>query len=216
MVAFSLVLTVAMSLAIYNATLIKAWLYYKRWFLWLVSEEDADEDKVFDVFVCYARQEDDFINDVLLPWLDDVVKMKVCIHTRNFIPGENIMEQAVWSIQNSRRILVILSNNFLNSGWCVEEFTVAFNWSLEEKRKRLIAIKYEPLDEQNMAEIIKTYIKTTTYVEWGSFGFWNKLEYALPHHITDDRPIVNINFDDREQCYKSTPSIFRGDFRNTG
>ncbi|CAH0564879.1 unnamed protein product [Brassicogethes aeneus] len=42
---------------------------------------------------------------------------KVCVHYRDWIPGVLITEQVITSVRDSRRTLVIVSKNFLESCW---------------------------------------------------------------------------------------------------
>lgn len=173
---------------IYYWELIRAWLYHRRWLLPFIVIKDFDQDKEFDVFLSYSNLDADFVEDTLLPWLEsDRINMKVCIHRRNFMPGAFITQQCVDRIHQSRRTLAVLSNDFLYSGWCLQEFRIAYQQGIEDKQNRLVAIKCGTIDEKLFTNEIKTYLKTITYVEREDKWLWEKLEYALPHKVKETK-----------------------------
>ncbi|CAH1114176.1 unnamed protein product [Psylliodes chrysocephalus] len=178
-----LLLTVAsLVLYIYYRQEVKIWLFSKNLCLWFVSEEELDEDKIYDIFLSYSHRDEDFVIQNLLPVLETGPKpFKTCIHVRDWEGGEMILTHVNNSIANSRRTLVILSNNFLESEWGKVEFKSAHLKALEEGRTRLVVVKYGDLDEKRLDSDIKAYLSTNTYIEWGKPWFWNKLKYALPH-----------------------------------
>ncbi|XP_072391320.1 protein toll-like isoform X2 [Diabrotica undecimpunctata] len=177
-VAFLILTIVTLVLYIYYRQEVKIYLYAKNICLWFVTEEELDEDKEYDVFLSYAHQDEEFVLHNLLPVLQP---LRTCIHIRDWKPGEMIMTNVEYSVMNSRRTLVVLSNNFLDSVWGIQEFKTAHTQAIKEGRARVIVVKYGELDQSRLDVDIKAYLNTNTYVEWGKPWFWNKLNYALPH-----------------------------------
>jgi len=108
--------------------------------------------------------------------------LTLCIHYRDWIVGEGIFKQITDSVEASRRTLVVLSQNFLQSEWGRHEFQAAHKQALNEGRARVVMLLYGELPpDEELDSDLKTYISLHTYVKWGDAGFWDKLRYAMPH-----------------------------------
>lgn len=167
-------------------TEIHIYCFSSKWKLlrWLVSQPDVDEDKIYDAFISYAHEDEDFVTQYLVPYLEEKgeTKFKLCLHYRNWVPGESIPLQILNSVQKSRRTIVVLSPSFLGSVWGKMEFKTAHQQALEDGQVRVIAILYQDVGPINdLDEELKTYLQMNTYVKWGSPWFWQQLNYALPH-----------------------------------
>ena len=62
-------------------------------------------------------------------------KFKFCIHERDFLPGNTIEDNIVNAIENSRKTILVLSGNFLTSGWCEFELQMARMESVKKTNK---------------------------------------------------------------------------------
>ncbi|XP_019638268.1 PREDICTED: myeloid differentiation primary response protein MyD88-like [Branchiostoma belcheri] len=88
----------------------------------------------FDAFVS-ANQRD-------FPWVDEWVQqlespphnLKICVHHRDFKSGVPIPHNIDWAVANSRKILIVLSPNFLSSNWCKFELKAAIEKELKSDK----------------------------------------------------------------------------------
>ncbi|XP_078689139.1 uncharacterized protein LOC144920684 [Branchiostoma floridae x Branchiostoma belcheri] len=84
----------------------------------------------FDAFVS-ANQRD-------FPWVDEWVQqlespphnLRICVHHRDFNIGMSTAHNIDWAVENSRKILIVLSQNFLSSNWCKVELKAAIEKEL--------------------------------------------------------------------------------------
>ena len=118
----------------------------------------------------------------LLPKLEDNPReFQICFHTRDWLPGEWIQNHIIRTVEESRRIVIVLSNSFINSVWGLMEFKYAYYYMKKENRNRVIIILYNDIqEERNIDEVLKNFLKLNTYVKWGDVYFWEKLLSALP------------------------------------
>ncbi|ESO87068.1 hypothetical protein LOTGIDRAFT_77937, partial [Lottia gigantea] len=121
---------------------------------------------IYDVFVSYSGEDSDWVLDKLVPNLEQDSNLKLCIHERDFQAGRLIIDNIVESIENSRRVLIILSNNFARSEWCQFEMTLAQKHVLNRATEPLIVVLLEDIDSENMSNALHALLKTTSYITW--------------------------------------------------
>lgn len=161
-----------------NRKLLQVVLYNKFGFrFW---HEETDDNKLYDAFISYSHKDEDFIVHELLPRLENKEGYKLCVHFRDFPIGASIADTIIDAVNNSRRTLMIVSNNFLDSEWCQYEFKTAHHSVLKEKSKRIILILMEDVDSSKFDDDLQLYIKTKTYVKREDPWFWGKVLYAMP------------------------------------
>lgn len=178
------VVTLVITLYYRYRTEIHVYCYSSEWkaLQWLVSNPDYDENKRYDAFVSYANDDHDFVVQKLVPFLEGEKSFKLCLHYRDWVPGDGIQEQILRSVQSSRRTIVVLSPNFLNSVWGTVEFKTAHAEALKSGTSKVIVIVYEDVGSTaDLDESLKAYLQMNTYLKWETPWFWKQLVYALPH-----------------------------------
>ncbi|GIY83407.1 carboxypeptidase N subunit 2 [Caerostris extrusa] len=121
---------------------------------------------------------------------------------RDMQPGRFEMQHRMEEVSNSKRIIIVLSQNFVDEEQCMEIFRVSFAASLEEKLYRIIPIivgTLPPLSE--LDPFLKAAIESTQCLKFGQKFFWEMVRFAMPDKtpVTDeceteddmDMPLLN-------------------------
>ncbi|XP_070556618.1 toll-like receptor 2 type-2 [Ptychodera flava] len=122
----------------------------------------------------------------LLPNLEntDQQNFKLCIHERDFMPGDDIFENILNSIENSNKTLLILSPHFAQSEWCYFEMRMAQTQLFEEKKDVILMVMLQEIPDDMMPRVLRKILMTKKYLVWpkndlGRRMFWQKLRMAL-------------------------------------
>ena len=91
------------------------------------NQLDEDYRKMFryDAFISYANEDRHFALHEMKQQVEDKTDLKMCFHQRDFMPGYDISENIANAIHESRRVVCVISENFLKSHWCMYEFNMA-------------------------------------------------------------------------------------------
>ncbi|EDX04928.1 protein toll [Drosophila simulans] len=162
---------------------LKIWMYNNNLCLWWVSEEELDKDKTYDAFISYSHKDEELISKLLPKLESGPHPFRLCLHDRDWLVGDCIPEQIVRTVDDSKRVIIVLSQHFIDSVWARMEFRIAYQATLQDKRKRIIIILYRELEHMNGIDSeLRAYLKLNTYLKWGDPLFWSKLCYAMPHN----------------------------------
>uniref|UniRef100_T1L3S4 TIR domain-containing protein n=1 Tax=Tetranychus urticae TaxID=32264 RepID=T1L3S4_TETUR len=156
------------------------------------SLEELPYDEHFDSShssVKFNQSSSTTITSTTLPSTDHPAKshVKLCVYDRDFIAGRPISECITESIRNSRKVILIISNNFAQSPWCRFETDLAHNTLLDQNREGLILIKLEEMSSEVLEKVapqLHFLLKTRIYLSWSDDSseqeiFWKKLRRAL-------------------------------------
>ena len=83
--------------------------------------------KKYDAFVSYGHHDSAWVRQELLPRLEEGnPPFRLCLHERDFLVGEMVSDNITFAINTSRRMILLLSNAFLQSHWCHTEFILGY------------------------------------------------------------------------------------------
>ena len=144
---------------------------------------DIDKNK-YDAFVSYSEGDRAWIWDNFTPRLEIDRKMTLCIYERDFVPGKLLTDNIIRSIFSSRKIVLVLSRNFLESSWCRYESQLAQIRRIEERTDIIVIIKLTPLPVDLLSNDLIALMNTVVYLEWpldeaDREEFYRRLEIAL-------------------------------------
>ena len=157
--------------------------YYKTKIKIPYTPSGPEYEQVFDydAFISYSSEDNQIARDGTIHELEIVRGMRLCIHERDFKPGESIAFNISRGIHNSKRTILLLSKAFLASEWCMYEFNIARMESLHTGRKVILVVMLENIPSKQLPVDVLDIIDTTTYLEYPRNGseaeievFWSK------------------------------------------
>ncbi|KAL3848108.1 hypothetical protein ACJMK2_018987 [Sinanodonta woodiana] len=169
--SISMILFVAVLIAgmVYRYRWKRRYLYYmtKRWYKNYNELHENDRDNYqFDAFLSYADKNLRFVKFTLLPKME-TEGLHLCIHHRDFLPGEEIAANIANAIHRSRKTVVLLDDDFLSSYWCMYELNMARMESVYSRygENILIVLLKESVDRSKLPLEIIDLIHKNTYIE---------------------------------------------------
>ncbi|CAG2253658.1 unnamed protein product [Mytilus edulis] len=110
--------------------------------------------------------------------------LKLCIHHRDFKAGQLIIDNIAENIATSRKILLFMSRDMLNSDWCLFEMRIAQEKFLNKETDTMIVVMLETVSKDLMSPSLRFLINSTTYIEWPrkqyeEERFWTEVLRAL-------------------------------------
>ena len=152
----------------------------------------------YDAFVAYHQDDLQWVRFQLLRKLEDEMmastsdasytsitrQLKLCVHHRDFVPGNTIEANITESIQCSRKTLIVLCQSFVDSGWCQFEMQMAKLNTFEKKRSNIVVVVLEPVPLKLMNPSLQILLRRTTFIEWPFSPvhrdeFWERLKFSL-------------------------------------
>ncbi|KAK6963152.1 TLR cluster3 member 17 [Biomphalaria glabrata] len=160
------------------------YLYYVAYLVVKKKTKDKgrEENFLYDVFLAYASEDEEFILERLLPALDRR-ELRVLVHGRDFAVGEFIASNIVTAVKESRKTLVVLTRNLLNSTWCNFELQMANMESVHTGRPVLVFLIKESIPTTELTADLLYHLNKNTYLVYPQGEvtdvFWDKLARDL-------------------------------------
>ncbi|XP_069119729.1 toll-like receptor 4 [Argopecten irradians] len=142
----------------------------------------------FDLFVAYTAADSPWIWQQLRPTMELQHSLHLCLHERNFEVGESISQNIVNCLQKSKKILFIISQDYINARWCDFELEMA---NMERVQRGgtnsiIVAIKGE-IPVEDMPRPIRTIWQHVTCIIYPSDTtdrdalelFWCRLHHSV-------------------------------------
>ncbi|NWU96346.1 TLR5 protein, partial [Upupa epops] len=126
----------------------------------------------YDAYLCYSKNDFEWVQNCLLKHLDSQYFYKnrftLCFEERDFLPGEehiNNIRDAIW---NSRKTICIVTRQFLKDGWCVEAFNFAQSRYFCDLKDVLIMVVVGSLSQYQLKKHrpIRTFLQRSQYLRW--------------------------------------------------
>ncbi|SPP82425.1 blast:Protein toll [Drosophila guanche] len=158
------------------------WLYEHNVLMSLASQRELDSLKKFDAFLSFTHKDEALIEEFVDRLESGSHCFRLCFYLRDWLAGESIPLCISQSVNDSKRTIILMTNNFLKSTWGRLEFRIALHAIIQDRCKRLIVVLYPEVKSfDDLDSELKTYMVMNTYLRRDDPNFWNKLMYAMPH-----------------------------------
>ena len=141
-------------------------------------------NKIFDAFVSYCYEETgaQFAENTLRIELEENIEpaLQLCIHRRNFQAAWDIMWNINNAIKNSNSAIIVMSQDYVDSLWCKEEFEQCYMEHLKDPAFKLFVIMMQPADSlENTSLYMDSFFAQKTYLERNDAKLFKKISDYL-------------------------------------
>ncbi|XP_075975148.1 toll-like receptor 7 [Anticarsia gemmatalis] len=168
-----------------------------------------DADKLYDAYICYSPKDEEFVIESLARELETgYPSYHLCLHYRDVPQFEATYAQfpdlVVEATEASRRIIVVLTKNFILTEWSQIEFRQALQKALRKHPHKLIIVSVGliPRDPE-----LKSYFKTGLEITWKEKRFWERLRYAMPSSKRHGQKLKRLNYGRNSNTYTMDASV---------
>ncbi|XP_074948525.1 interleukin-18 receptor 1 [Phalacrocorax aristotelis] len=156
-------------------------------------DDTAGDGKEYDAFVSYLKdcishteEEREFALKILPMILEENFGYKLCIFERDVSPGGAVVDDIHSFIDKSRRLIIILSQNYI-SDRAIYELESGLHKALVERKTKIILIEYMPISDYNFLPESLSLLPSKRVVKWKkdkslpmNSRFWKNLRYLMP------------------------------------
>nr|UCK81502.1 Toll-like receptor 3 [Arenicola marina] len=154
--------------------------------IWKYSRPSSDVERFYkyDAFVIFSSDDQDWVQKVLLPTMEQEYDLRLCVHYRDFLPGSPIAENITESLEQSRKTILVLTPSFVQSQWCLFETSMATSQMRSSTSTFVIPVILTRLSSTGMPKVLTNLMKSRTYLLWtedfvGQQLFMEKLVLAV-------------------------------------
>ncbi|XP_065533828.1 interleukin-18 receptor 1 isoform X2 [Lathamus discolor] len=151
------------------------------------------DGKEYDAFVSYLKDcisptedEREFALKILPMILEENFGYKLCIFERDVSPGRAVVDDIHSFIDKSRRLIIILSQNYI-SDRAIYELESGLHKALVERKTKIILIEYMPISDYSFLPESLSLLPSKRVVKWKkdkslhvNSRFWKNLRYLMP------------------------------------
>ncbi|XP_076152676.1 toll-like receptor 1 [Alosa pseudoharengus] len=179
--------------------------YTKMLWFWIRAKRRAHKGKDrllkcsfnYHAFISYSQHDSDWVDTQLVPTLEGA-GLSLCIHERDFEPGQWIVDNIINCVEASYKSIFVLSQNFVQSEWCNYELFFAQHRAISVDQDSVVFILLEPIPPDSLPRKflkLRTLLMQQTYLEWPKDErkkhlFWKSLRSMLQ---TGDKGITLKN-----------------------
>ncbi|XP_045903155.1 toll-like receptor 2 [Micropterus dolomieu] len=172
--------------------------YIRMTWAWLRAKRKPKLKKgelKYDAFVSYSEMDSGWVEAHLVPELEQAEPpLRLCLHKRDFVPGDWILDNIVDAIEKSHKTLFVLSQHFVRSEWCKYELDYTHFRLFDQNDDSMVLILLEPIDKATIPKRfckLRKVMNSRTYLKWPDDDnqiprFWQSLRTAIETPETEN------------------------------
>ena len=181
---YAVVTGVSICLVLVLAIVMTFFLLIRRYKLRRRSKSECEgEPYHFHAFVSYSSNDADFVEEDFRIFLEENQDpaFHLCLHSRNFIPGQSIHGNIMAAIESSAMCFIMLSYSYIRSPWCSHEFSVAYNRMVTDglPTNSIVMVLLDKIQREDLPLDMKAFSYECTYIEFSNKHFWTQVLSAI-------------------------------------
>ncbi|XP_052105951.1 toll-like receptor 4 [Mytilus californianus] len=197
-----LIIGVSLALLVVIMTVFTTLVYRYRWkirYMYYMTKgkysyqkisPDNDDEYTYDAFISYSEDDRSFVFNDCIEKLEKEENFRLCIHQRDFMPGQDITVNITNCIHTSRKTVCLITKKFLESYYCMFEFNMARMESIYSRHGRniLFLVFYEQILPKELPLVMLELVQKESYMEYpndeqGNVVFWEKIQETLRTNV---------------------------------
>lgn len=175
---------------------IKNYIYYFRLkrigYVKLINEQNFR----YDAYVVYCEADEKWVIRNLVPKLESE-SLQLCIPDREFRVGADRCGEIESAFQESKKILVILSNDFAKNEWCLWQEHLVEERLRQRGNSSVVFVLYKNISSKNMISSLHRTMKNQSIITWHEGGarermFWKVVILAVQSPLGEP-PVSVLN-----------------------
>ncbi|XP_038620521.1 single Ig IL-1-related receptor [Tachyglossus aculeatus] len=165
----------------------------RLWYRNNYGDFEINDGKLYDAYVSYINSADDrkFVNFIVKPHLENRHGYKLFLDDKDILPHSEPSADLIMNVSRCRRLIVVLSDAYLEQDWCNTNFKEGL-WRLLELSRKPIFIAFESQRRElchPAIRLLSQHRHTVTLLLWRagsmtpSSDFWKELCLALPRRL---------------------------------
>ena len=175
----------------------KLFLIYRNYRPFPNIQEDFEMLELqYHAYVSYnenSAADDAWVMDDLQPNMEEGPEpLRLCIKSRDFMPGRAIIENIDNCMHQSRKTLLVLSPGVVESEWCYHEMQMAQMRLFDDNLDVLSLVLLKDIPERKMTLSLRQLLTKKEYLKWpkdraGQRLFWQRLREEVKGPVHVDR-----------------------------
>ena len=152
-----------------------------------IDEEFIELDLHYHAYVAYneeSAEDTAWVMNNLQPNMEEGPEpLRLFLKGRDFRPG-NLIDMIDENMNKSRKVVLVLSPNFVESEWCYHEMRMAHMRLLDHKLDVLVLVLLKEIPENKMTLSLRQLLCKKKYLKWpkdraGQRLFWRRLRLEV-------------------------------------